>query len=430
MGTQLQPGPDPHTESAPLDRPARGLRRDAVSPSLSPERRWLGAMLEQAGVTDLAIELWDGQRVPAAAAAPAARVILHDRAALWRLLLFPEYWFPELYSRGRMEIAGDLERCLEVVQNGRIGMDPGSLRRRLAHTLFLPSDGSQRQARENIHHHYDLGNDFYRLWLDRRMLYTCAYYRRPDLSLEQAQEAKMDHICRKLRLRPGERVVEAGCGWGSLALHMARHYGVSVRAYNISRSQLALARETARQEGLERQVEFVEADYRDIQGEYDAFVSVGMLEHVGRGHYGELGRAMDRCLTAEGRGLIHTIGTDRPGPLNSWIERHIFPGAYPPALTEMLPLVGDNGFSVLDVENLRLHYARTLSEWRARFEDVAEEVQQRYGERFVRTWRFYLASSQASFQTGHLQLFQVLFARKGFNGIPWSRDYLYHDATH
>jgi cyclopropane-fatty-acyl-phospholipid synthase len=291
-----------------------------------------------------------------------------------------------------------------------------------------PRSGSPDRARDNIHSHYDLGNDFYRLWLDDQMVYTCAYFPTPESSLEVAQKAKMDLICRKLRLRPGERVIEAGCGWGALALHMARHYGVKVRAFNISRSQVDWAREQAAIQRLDNMVEFVDGDYRDIDGRYEVFVSVGMLEHVGPRHYPELAAVIDRCLPSNGRGLIHTIGTDRPGPLNAWIERHVFPGACPPSIDQMMPLFGPTGFSVLDIENLRLHYALTLRHWHKRFERAVEQVSERFGPSFVRAWRFYLVSSEAAFQTGHLQLFQVLFARKGSNTIPWSRADLYRDG--
>jgi cyclopropane-fatty-acyl-phospholipid synthase len=235
----------------------------------------------------------------------------------------------------------------------------------------------------------------------------------------------MDHVCRKLELKPGDRVVEAGCGWGALALHMARHYGVQVRAYNISKEQLAYARERARREGLEGRVEYLEADFREIEAECDAFVSIGMLEHVGAAHYPALGAVIDRCLTADGRGLIHTIGMNRPSRLNPWIERHIFPGAYPPSLGEMMRVFEPDNFSVLDVENLRLHYARTLEHWLQRFEAAVPQVTNMYGNSFVRQWRLYLVGSQGAFNTGELQLFQVLFARASNNAIAWTRDHLY-----
>src|SRR6185295_4327164 len=213
----------------------------------------------------------------------------------------------------------------------------------------------------NVHGHYDLGNDFYRLWLDREMVYTCAYFPTPEVSLEAAQIHKMDLVCRKLHLRPGDRVVEAGCGWGALALHMAAHYGVTVRAFNLSSEQITYARDRAAREGLAARAEFIEDDYRNVTGTCDAFVSVGMLEHVGFSELSSLGAVIDRSLGAHGRGLLHFIGRNRPMPLNAWIRKRIFPGAYPPALAEVFDnVLGPWNLSVLDVENLRLHYARTL----------------------------------------------------------------------
>ena len=220
-----------------------------------------------------------------------------------------------------------------------------------------------RGSRSNIHRHYNIGNDFYQLWLDEQLVYTCAYYAKPEMTLAEAQIAKMDHVCRKLGLKPGESVVEAGCGWGSLARHMARHYGVKVTAYNISTEQIRYARERAKAEGLDDKIQFIEDDYRTISGRYDAFVSVGMLEHVGRENFTALGGVVQRCLALNGRGLIHSIGRNLPRKTNPWLEKRIFPGAYIPSLREMLNVIEPCGLSVLDVENLRLHYARTLADW-------------------------------------------------------------------
>jgi cyclopropane-fatty-acyl-phospholipid synthase len=257
------------------------------------------------------------------------------------------------------------------------------------------------------------------------MVYTCAYFPTPEVSLEQAQVAKMEHVCRKLALRPGEAVIEAGCGWGSLALHMAKRFGVTVRAFNISRRQIEFAREAAEQHGLAGRVEFIEDDYRNVSGACDAFVSVGMLEHVGRPYYRELGRVIDRCLGRSGRGLIHSIGRNRPRPMSRWIERRIFPGAYPPTLREMMDIFEPFDFSILDVENLRLHYARTLEHWLERYEAAAERVGEMFDQPFVRAWRLYLAGAMVAFRTSSLQLFQVLFARGRSNEVPWTRAHVY-----
>jgi cyclopropane-fatty-acyl-phospholipid synthase len=429
MGTNKQNLPDVLPTSADAPKEIAASADVQSTRSLGVERRLLRWILEQLGSAPLKFVLWDGSEVCPHHITPECAIYIQDRGALWRLIGNAEYAFPAMFVQGRIGLGAPLEQILEIIQRARRKLDPNSLRRRFWSTLRRPRPGSLRHARENIQIHYDVGNDFYRLWLDEQMVYTCAYFPSMQASLEEAQRAKMDLVCRKLRLKPGERVVEAGCGWGAFALHMAGHYGVKVRAFNISKSQLAFARERAKREGLDGAVEFVEDDYREIDGSYDAFVSVGMLEHVGRRQYPELGQVMDRCLPAHGRGLIHTIGTDRPGPLNSWIERHIFPGAYPPSLGEMMPLFGPNGFSILDVENLRLHYALTLKHWRERFLQEQDNVLEMFDTEFVRAWLFYLASSESAFSSGHLQLFQVVFARKGCNEIPWTRAELYRDGA-
>ena len=258
------------------------------------------------------------------------------------------------------------------------------------------------------------------------MQYTCAYFPEPGMTLEAAQLAKMDHVCRKLRLRPGERVFEAGCGWGGFALHMAREYGVEVRACNISREQIRYAHRHARAARASATASsFIEDDYRNISGKCDVFVSVGMLEHVGPENYGTLGEVIDRCLAPQGRGLIHTIGRNRPEPMNAWIERRIFPGAQPPSLGQMMAIFEPRDFSVLDVENLRLHYAETLRHWTARYLAAIDEVRAGARRGFARAWQLYLAGSIAAFTTGTMQLFQVLFARGGNNDLPATRRHLY-----
>jgi cyclopropane-fatty-acyl-phospholipid synthase len=232
------------------------------------------------------------------------------------------------------------------------------------------------------------------------------------MSLDEAQIAKLDLVCRKLQLHRGETVVEAGCGWGALALHMAQHYGVRVKAFNLSREQLTYARARAARESLADRVEFIDDDYRSVKGEYDVFVSIGMLEHVGLHQFGALADVLRRTVRRDGgRGLLHFIGRDASRPLNAWITRRIFPGAYPPTLAEVTTnILAPAGMSVIDVENLRLHYAQTLSRWSERFAAARENVRQRYGDTFVRAWELYLAGSQAAFATGWMQLFQVTFA--------------------
>jgi cyclopropane-fatty-acyl-phospholipid synthase len=396
-----------------------------TTPSTALDRWVVRTLFDLAGRPDVILRLWDGHEVGPAQGRPGTRVLIRDRRALLRMILTPDVGFGDSYSDGLVEVEGDLVELLEAVYRAMARATPSATRRILMGWANRPRANTLAQARANIRHHYDIGNDFYRLWLDERMVYTCAYYPRAETSLAEAQVAKMDHVCRKLQLAPGQRVVEAGCGWGALALHMARHYGVEVRAYNISHQQIAFARERARAEGLEDRVTFVEDDYRTIRGRYDRFVSVGMLEHVGPEHYRELGRVIHDCLDPTGLGLVHTIGRNYPRPNNPWTERRIFPGSRPPSLSEMALIFEPWDLSILDVENLRRHYGRTCQDWLTRFERAADQVERMFDSRFVRMWRLYLAGSVAAFTTGSLQLFQVVFAPGQSNQVPWTREHLY-----
>jgi cyclopropane-fatty-acyl-phospholipid synthase len=374
---------------------------------------WFGRRFQRfiapAGVR---VELWDGSSKWMSDQPPIGDLVVRDRGALLKLLLHPALQFGELYSEGRVAIRGPLEGVMEAA-NRLTDTDRLTLREWLA--LKFPQVNSIGRARQNIHHHYDLGNDFYRLWLDRQLIYTCALFPSADATLEEAQTAKLDLVCRKLQLRPDETVIEAGCGWGALALHMARVYGVRVKAFNISREQIRYARERAEREALADRVEFIEDDYRTVRGRFDVFVSVGMLEHVGLKHYESLAAVIRQVLDpSSGRGLLHFIGRDRPRPLNAWIERRIFPGGYPPTVAEVLHHVLEPARqSMHHVENLRLHYARTLAHWRARFDAAEAEVRGRFGDAFFRAWDLYLAASEGAFAAGTLQLFQIVFAPSG-----------------
>jgi len=384
--------------------------------------RWLlGQLNSRLDGSRVRMALWD-EPVPTARNSQPVTVRIGDRGGLIQMLRDPALYFGDLYSSGRITLDGDLLVLLDEAYRylDKLPKTSGWLKRQRVRKPGL-SD-----ARNNIHHHYDLGNDFYKLWLDREaMQYTCAYYAQSSMTLEQAQQAKMHHVCRKLQLEAGDSVIEAGGGWGGFALFMAQNYGVHVRSFNISKEQVAFSRERAQAANLGHLVEFVEDDYRNISGRCDVFVSIGMLEHVGTPNYRELGELIARVLTPEGRGLVHTIGRDCPLPLNAWIARRIFPGAYPPTLREMMDIFEPNCLSVLDVENLRPHYALTLKHWLERFEQHADAVGSMFDESFVRAWRLYLAGSIMGFLHGSLQLFQVLFARTGANGIPWTRDHIY-----
>ncbi|MEX0728971.1 MAG: cyclopropane-fatty-acyl-phospholipid synthase family protein [Planctomycetaceae bacterium] len=383
--------------------------------------RQLTRLMSQMGGPPVTLRSWDDVILYDAGPQSVGTIHFLKRPSLWGMLRNPQLCFAEAYVDGTIAIDGELKRILLALFQSA---SPSALKR--PHdwlpALFHRRKNTLTRSRHNVHHHYDIGNDFYRLWLDQQLLYTCAYFPHPSASLEDAQIAKMDRVCQKLWLRPGEHVVEAGCGWGALALHMARKYHVRVTAYNISREQISYARERARAEQLDHLVTYVEDDWRNISGEYDAFASVGMLEHVGKENFVELGDVIRKCLPADGRGLLHSIGRNRPKQLDAWTEKYIFPGAYPPSLGEMSAIFEGTPFSILDVENLRRHYALTLDHWLDRFERHAGAVREMFDERFVRMWRMYLAASSATFEAGELQLFQVVFAPGRSNHHPWSRD--------
>jgi cyclopropane-fatty-acyl-phospholipid synthase len=417
--------------TAGIDGGGRGCRAsrqedDAMVARRAIDRiatRALAKLVERLEDVPLRIALYDGRELGAPPERARATVRVADRGALLRLLYDVELEFGELYREGRLRVEGDLVGLLRAAfrKHEPYGLAAKLVPRRL---LWGVSRNDVRAARRNAQHHYDVGNDFYQLWLDERMVYTCAYFPQPTHGLEEAQLAKLDHVCRKLALRPGEQVIEAGCGWGALALHMARWYGVRVRAWNVSREQVAFAREQAEKQGLQDRVEFILDDYRAISGRCDAFVSVGMLEHVGKAYYPELRRVIGRSLEPEGRGLIHTIGRTRPGRLARWIERRIFPNAYPPTLRDMMEIF-EPDFAVLDVENLRRHYALTLRHWLARYEAHQTRATELVGPERARAFHLYLAGSIAAFEAGSLELFQVVFTRKDNLRFPWTRAHVY-----
>jgi cyclopropane-fatty-acyl-phospholipid synthase len=279
-------------------------------------------------------------------------------------------------------------------------------------------------ARRNVAHHYDLSDELYRRFLDADMQYSCAYFAEPSMSLEEAQAAKKRHIAAKLLLKPGQKVLDIGCGWGGMALTLAEQADVQVDGVTLSTEQLAVAQARAEATGLAGRARFSLTDYRDVAGPYDRIVSVGMFEHVGRPNFQAYFDGVARLLTDDGVALIHAIGrSEGPNFTNAWMDKYIFPGGYIPALSEVLPAVEKAGLFVTDVEILRLHYAETLKHWRARFAAHRAEIAELYDERFCRMFEFYLGVSEMSFRhRGHM-VFQMQLAKK-IDTVPVTRDYM------
>jgi cyclopropane-fatty-acyl-phospholipid synthase len=294
----------------------------------------------------------------------------------------------------------------------------------LAAQRRLQQLNSRSVSLRNVHHHYDLSEDFYRRFLDADMQYSCAYFARPDMTLEEAQAAKRNHIAAKLLLQSGHSVLDIGCGWGGLGLDLAGRHGAEVTGVTLSREQLAVAQRRAGQAGLQDRARFSLTDYRDVHGPFDRIVSVGMFEHVGAPQQRDYFHQIGRLLQEDGVALVHTIGrASPPGVTDRWIRKYIFPGGHIPALSEITQAVEQAGLFITDVEVLRLHYAETLKHWRLRFCAQREEIAQLYDERFCRMWEYYLALSEAAFRFNRHVVFQLQLSKR-VDAIPITRDYM------
>lgn len=362
---------------------------------------------------------------------PEAHMHINSKRALRRMIQDPEFAVGEEYmAEGWSPGKGGLLALFELYFRNDAPDHRNAVMAMLGHGLrFLREINGRMRSRRNVHHHYDLDADLFRRFLDKDLQYSCAYFHRPDLSLEAAQRAKCEHIARKLCLKPGDRVLDIGCGWGGMALYLAREWGVDVTGVTLSDDQYREACRRAAAAGLEKRVRFLMQDYREHEGAYDAIVSVGMFEHVGRPQYQTYFDVVDRLLKPEGRSLIHSIGrTGPPAEAQSWISRYIFPGGYIPALSEAAMPIERSGLAFSDVEIWRLHYARTLRAWNERFQANRDHFRERLGERFCRMWEFYLIGCQAIFTWGELVVFQMQLAHAN-NVVPVSRDYLYRDPA-
>ena len=351
------------------------------------------------------------------------------RKAIRRIATSLSLGLGESYMDGDLSFErGDIFDLMEL--GGRnLGLRPPPGRRPFSQTItwiarHLQELNARAGARRNVHHHYDLSYDLYRRFLDEDMQYSCAYFARPDMSLEEAQVAKKAHIAAKLRLEPGMSVLDIGCGWGGLALTLAEDYGVKVHGVTLSTEQLAVAERRAKERGLADRVRFTLTDYRDLRGPFDRIVSVGMFEHVGAPNYLAYFEQVRDLLGPDGIALIHSIGrADPPAITSPFIAKYIFPGGSIPALSEVTGAVEQSGLWTTDIELLRLHYAETLRCWRDRFLAQREAVKEMYDERFCRMWEVYLAMSELSFRAGSHMVIQIQLA-KHVNAAPIVRDYM------
>ncbi len=374
-----------------------------------------------------AIEFWDGDAIRFGDV-PRVTLRLKTKNAARSIIGKGFLGFGESYMEGDLDIENDMQELIRLV----FATDFYDYRlpfwqKFRFFILSLLNRDMLRRSPKNISYHYDLGDELYALYLDKTMTYSCAYFKRPDDFLEQAQLNKYEHIARKLILKPNESLLDIGCGWGGMLIYAAQKYGITGVGNTLSQNQYEYANRKIKELGLQDQIEVLYQDYRHLNGKFDKVVSIGMFEHVGKKFIPAFIQKVSDLLKTGGLGLLHTIGKDIPSPSDPWIFKYIFPGGYLPALHEITREMGKIGFSILDVENLRLHYAKTLEKWAENYEQNVENVRELFDEAFVRRWRLFLNISIAGFKFGESRLFQILFSNGLNNALPTTRSHVYHE---
>lgn len=384
------------------------------------------ALSDHARDVSFQVQFWDGVKKSYGAGEPQFILTIATQRAAEHALESGSLGFGEEYMAGDIQVGGDLTQLLRFGADDTILNLPVGLKAKLAiKHLRQASLNTLSRSTKHVAYHYDRGNDFYKLWLDDSMAYSCAYFRSESDTLEQAQQQKYEHICRKLQLKAGETLIDIGCGWGGMLIYAAKHYGVRGVGYTLSKQQVEYATDLLKREGLSKEISIELEDYRRIEGTFDKFVSVGMFEHVGKQFISTFMEKVQSILKPGGIGLLHTVGQERPVPGDPWTLKYIFPGGYIPTLDEIVRTMCEVKLIPTDIENLRLHYARTLEEWSARYEVHAKKIEALYDASFVRMWRMFLNGCIANFRYGDMRLYHVLFTNGLNNTIPLTREHLY-----
>ncbi|PWX48354.1 SAM-dependent methyltransferase [Clostridium perfringens] len=373
------------------------------------------------------LEYWDGEIIKYGEGEPEFKLIIKNFPSKKELLSDPSVALGEAYMKGDIDIEGDLQKFFEsIIRNKDSFMNKNTVFR-LASKIKAPS---LIKSKKDIAHHYDIGNDFYSLWLDKTMSYSCGYFKNPTDTLYDAQMNKIHHILKKLNLKEGQHLLDIGCGWGYLIIEAAKLYKVKALGITLSEEQFKKAKERIKQEGLEDLVDVQLMDYRNLEKsnlEFDRIVSVGMAEHVGHANLPLFFKNVDSVLKESGLFLLHNITNLVETEGNKWITTYIFPGGYLPTLREELNIAADINFRTLDVESLRLHYMKTLEEWCKNFMNHLDEERDMFDYEFLRMWHLYLATCAAAFHYWDIDIHQILFSKGINNTLPMTRKYLYED---
>jgi cyclopropane-fatty-acyl-phospholipid synthase len=387
------------------------------------EKRVASRLLSQIKHGTLTVTFWDGDTQRFGNGKPEVHITIHDKKLLRAMLKNASLAIGEAYVDGTVEVDEPLTNMIILADSNRVTKEEVGLRDRFS---GLNKNRKSKQAKF-IQHHYDLGNEFYKMWLDPTMSYSCAYFHSPSDSLEQAQKQKTNHILRKLQLEPGMKLLDIGSGWGYLLVTAAKQYQVRGLGVTLSREQVAYAQALAKREGVDKLVEFKLLNYQDLpkSGGFDRVVSVGFFEHVGRGNLRDYFKQVAQQLKPGGISVLHSISHQVESPSDPWIDKYIFPGGYLPSVRETTALLPEYGFQLFDYENLGQHYAMTLERWWQAYEKHKAEVIKMYDERFYRMWRLYLVAAMMAFKGGSAHLSQWTFKKGSEPDWPLTREYLY-----
>lgn len=386
------------------------------------------SLLEKIKDGGLSVEFWDGEVVNYGCEPPLAKLSFRQAPSLDFSLDAPMTALGEAYMDGVLDYEGKLDEIMRIFYLNQNLIEIGTANPWASLAKTVQKISLKQRQKENIRHHYDLGDDFYALWLDDTMSYSCAYFKSPDDSLEQAQKQKIDLILRKLDLKEGETLLDIGSGWGWLMIEAARRYKVKVLGITLSENQYTATKQRIEEFGLTDLAEVKMMDYLDLgkNGEhFNKVVSVGMFEHVGQENLPRYMSVIDKILVPGGLSLLHTITAPKEGPVNSWMLKYIFPGGYIPSLREIISLLPDFDFRLLHAESLRLHYARTLDHWYKNFQQQLDFFTKEYGKRFVRMWDLYLQGCAANFRVSGIDVYQLLFSKGPNNNLPLTLEHIY-----
>ncbi|MFZ5646978.1 MAG: class I SAM-dependent methyltransferase [Bacillota bacterium] len=388
----------------------------------------LKAFFKMINGVDFKVLFWDGEAVDYGTGRPLLTIIFNRELPVNFSLADPALSFGEAYMDGIIDFEGDLEEIFRIIKQNRDTIIPNDFKKTFFSTFQNISSATSRQRqKQNIQHHYDLGNDFFALWLDETMSYSCAYFRDTGDSLTKAQIQKIDLILKKLQVKPGERLLDIGCGWGWLIIRAAQLYGVSALGITLSHEQCTAANRRIKELGLSGKVEVRLQNYLDLpeQEQFDKVASVGMFEHVGRENLAKYMEKIQKMLIPGGLSMLHTITGTEEKPVNSWADKYIFPGGYIPSLRETIWLLPQFDFHLLHAESLRMHYAMTLDRWYENFSRNIDAVRNKFGEKFVRMWTLYLRGCAANFRVTGLNVYQLLFSKGLNNDLPLTLENVY-----